>query len=84
MLRCPTCVTVVSDETAKRCIVCGENFKRKPPVVLGAERRGYDKLTSWDLAATRDATRQHALDLIDLTTEHDRDNSGRVAAVDKR
>jgi hypothetical protein len=75
MYRCQTCVSVVLDTTVRRCSVCGENFKRHPPKVLGAERRGIDKLTAWDIRA-------HA-PLIDLPKEHLRDRSGRTAGAER-
>jgi hypothetical protein len=75
MYRCQTCVSVVLDTAARRCSVCGENFKRHPPKVLGAERRGSDKLTPWDIRA-------HA-PLLDLPKEHLRDSSGRTAGAER-
>jgi hypothetical protein len=96
MYRCPTCVSLLVDATVRRCPVCGENFKRRPPTVIGAARRGADKLTSWDIKATSEAGRflgQEA-DLtarsksatkpdIDLPKEHRRDISGRAAGADR-
>jgi predicted nucleic acid-binding Zn-ribbon protein len=91
MYRCPTCVSVVQDLTVRRCPVCGENFRRRPPAVLGATQRGKDKLTTWDMKASADASRLYAQEsepatkpAIDLTKEHLRDKSGRTAAVDRR
>ena len=87
MYRCPTCVSVLLDSTVRRCPVCGENFKRHPPKVLGAERRGSDKLTSWDIRAHAEANRVLARDsetaVIDLPQEHQRDSSGRTAAAER-
>jgi len=90
MYRCPTCVSIVADITVGRCAVCGENFKRHPPAVIGAARRGVDKLTSWDLKANADASKIYANDElarpapdIDLTQEHERDHSGRAAGAER-
>jgi hypothetical protein len=88
MYRCPTCVSVVQDLTVRRCPVCGENFRRRPPAVLGATRRGKGKLTTWDIKASAEASPLYAQDepatkpAIDLPKEHLRDRSGRTAAVD--
>jgi predicted nucleic acid-binding Zn-ribbon protein len=90
MYRCPTCVSVLTDHKVRRCPVCGENFKRRPPAVLGADRRGRDKLTSWDIKAHSEASRLYAQEdvatkpTIDLPKEHLRDSSGRTAAADRR
>ncbi len=87
MYRCPTCVSVLLDSTVRRCPVCGENFKRHPPKVLGADRRGRDKLTSWDIRAHAEANRVIARDadtVIDLEQEHQRDRSGRTAGAERR
>ena len=91
MYRCPTCVSVLTDHKVRRCPVCGENFKRRPPAVLGADRRGRDKLTSWDIQVTWEAGRFYGQETelarkpeIDLTKEHLRDSSGRTAAHDRR
>ena len=91
MYRCPTCVSIVVDPTARRCTVCGENFKRRPPTVLGSDRRGKDKLTSWDIRANAEASRRYGQEIdlatepsIDLPQEHLRDSSGRTAAVERR
>lgn len=87
MYRCPTCVCVVIDVTQRRCAVCGENFKRHPPAVIGADQRGKHKLTSWDIRASAEASRQYAQETtpakpaIDLPKEHLRDSSGRTAAA---
>jgi len=90
MYRCPTCVSLLVDITVRRCPVCGENLKRHPPAVLGADRRGRDKVTSWDVKAGADANRWYAQDDrlvpepdIDLPKEHLRDSAGRTAAVDR-
>jgi predicted nucleic acid-binding Zn-ribbon protein len=89
MYRCTTCVSVLPDATVRRCPVCGENFKRHPPAILGADRRGRDKLTSWDIRAHADASKVYGSDLrtapdIDLPKEHFRDHLrdifGRTAA----
>ena len=91
MYRCPTCVSVVMDPSVRRCTVCGENFKRRPPTVLGSDRRGKDKLTSWDIRANAEAARQYGQEAdlatkpaIDLPKEHLHDSSGRTAAVERR
>lgn len=91
MYRCPTCVSILTDVTVRRCPVCGENLKRHPPRVMGAGKRLKDKLTTWDIAAGLDASRLYAQedDLapkpdIDLPKEHLRDSSGRTAATDQR
>lgn len=90
MYRCPTCVSILTDVTVRRCPVCGENLKRHPPAVIGAGSRVRDKLTSWDIRANADASRTYAQedDLahepdLDLTREHLRDSSGRTAAADR-
>jgi hypothetical protein len=71
--------------------VCGENFKRRPPKVLGADRRGRDKLTTWDIKVTSEASRFYGQEteleskpVLDLTKEHLRDSSGRTAAHERR
>ena len=90
MFRCPTCVSVLSDVTVRRCPVCGENFRRHPPKVIGADRRGIDKLTPWDIRMNADASKLSWRDakpatkpVIDLPKEHLRDSSGRTAAADR-
>lgn len=90
MYRCPTCISLVFDATVRRCPVCNENFKRHKPVILGADRRGRDMLTSWDIRAHADASklfaekavRNDAVD-VDLPREHRRDISGRTAAAEQ-
>jgi hypothetical protein len=88
MYRCPTCVSVLQDATVRRCPVCHENFKRKPPKILGADRKGLDLVTSWDVRAHADASKIYAgqpapaVD-IDLPREHLRDSSGRTAADER-
>ena len=37
--RCPTCVGLLVDPTARRCSHCGQNVRRKRPKVLGEESR---------------------------------------------
>jgi hypothetical protein len=89
MFRCPTCVSIVVDTTVRRCGVCGENFKRHPPAVLGVGRRSNDWLTSWDVKANADAGKLYAQQElpgpadIDLVEEHRHDSSGRTAAAEK-
>jgi hypothetical protein len=68
--------------------VCGENFKRHPPAIIGAGRRTTDALTSWDIKANADASRLYgnaelARPDIDLVEEHQRESSGRTAAVEQ-
>jgi len=89
MYRCPTCVSIVVDNTVSRCAVCGENFKRHPPAIIGAARRN-EKLTSWDLKANAEASKLYGQEAlvapapdIDLTQEHERDNSGRTAGAER-
>jgi hypothetical protein len=91
MYRCPTCVSILMDPAVRRCPVCGENFKRRRPGVIGAEKRCTDKITSWDIKATSEASRLYAQETgirtesdIDLRSEHLRDSSGRTAAADRR
>ena len=86
MYRCPTCVSVVPDPTVRRCAVCGANFKRHRPEILGLKRRGADKLTSWDIKANADANRLYGQEsdttaVIDLPNEHLRDSSGRTTGA---
>ena len=57
MYRCPTCVTIVSDLTVRRCPVCNENFKRRPPKILGADRRMAAGASTWELRAHVDAAK---------------------------
>jgi hypothetical protein len=92
MFRCPTCVSLLVDPTVRRCPVCGENFKRHPPQVLGASRRVTDQLTSFDIRANAEASKLYgqASDLatvpepdLDLPQEHLRDSSGRTAGADR-
>jgi len=90
MYRCPTCVSILTDATVRRCPVCGENFKRRPPAIIGADRRGRDKLTTWDIRAHADASKVFGSDAtrapepdIDLPKEHLRDSSGRTAGAEK-
>jgi hypothetical protein len=87
--RCPTCVSVLTDATVRRCPVCGENFRRHPPVVLGANRRSKEMLTSWDIRSSSEASKLYGQETrsatepdIDLPKEHRRDSSGRTAATD--
>jgi hypothetical protein len=89
MYRCRTCVSIVTDVTVRRCPVCGENFKRHPPAVIGAVGRYKNKLTSFDIRANAEASRLYGQDTalvaepdIDLTKEHQRDSSGRTAAAE--
>jgi hypothetical protein len=68
--------------------VCHENFRRHPPKILGADRRGYNLLTSWDVRANADASKISASAPepgvpIDLPKEHLRDSSGRTAAAER-
>ena len=91
MYRCPTCVSIVIDPTVRRCTVCGENFKRRPPKVLGLDRRGKDKMTSWDIRANAEASHLYGQEAmlatkprVDLPKEHLRDSSGRTAAAEQR
>ena len=88
MYRCPTCVSILSDVTVRRCPVCGENLKRHKPTVLGADRRGKDKLTTWDINVSAQASRlyvQHhdaaTKPDVDLPKEHLRDIAGRTTAT---
>ena len=88
MYRCPTCVSILSDATVRRCPVCRQNLKRRKPTLLGADRRGKDKLTSWDInvsaAASRMYVQHHAPATapdIDLPNEHLRDSAGRTTAT---
>jgi hypothetical protein len=81
----------LTDVQVRRCPVCGENLKRHPPRVIGAGKRLRDKVTSWDILASSEASRMYAqgdrvLDEpdIDLPSEHLRDSSGRTAAADRR
>jgi hypothetical protein len=69
--------------------VCGENFRRRPPAVIGADRRGKDKLTSWDIRGSAQASRLYGQETrlatepdVDLPKEQRRDNSGRAAAAE--
>jgi hypothetical protein len=72
------------DATVRRCPVCHENFKRKPPKILGADRKGFDLVTSWDVRAHADASKIYAAAVdIDLPKEHLRDSSGRTAAGER-
>jgi hypothetical protein len=84
MYRCPTCVSVLVDATVRRCPVCGENLKRHRPTIIGLARRTTNKQTSWDIAATAEASRFYAQETktepdINLPKEHLRDSSGRTA-----
>ena len=85
MYRCPTCVSVLTDATVRRCPVCRQSFKRTKPTIIGLQGRCKDQLTSWDLRATIDAGRMYGQDEhLDLPAEHLRDISGRTAAADRR
>jgi hypothetical protein len=57
MYRCPTCVTIVSDLTVRRCPVCNENFKRHPPKIIGADKRMSASTSTWDRRAHAEASR---------------------------
>jgi hypothetical protein len=35
MFRCPTCISVLAEPRARRCETCGQNLRRRAPVVLG-------------------------------------------------
>ena len=86
MFRCPTCVSIITDTTVRRCPVCNENFKRHPPKVLGADRKLSASTSSWDLRAHAEAGKLNPRSgngaVIDLSREHLREHSGRTAAVD--
>ena len=90
MYRCPTCISLLHDITVRRCPVCHENLKKRKPMILGADRRGRNLVTSWDIRASADASkidaqtpgRRPAVD-IDLPREHRRDRSGRTAAAER-
>jgi hypothetical protein len=48
--RCPTCLTVLADVSAKRCPACHTKLrKRARPIVLGESSRTGAKLTPFDL-----------------------------------
>ena len=88
MYRCPTYVSVVPDATVRRCPVCGENFKRHRPEIIGLKGRSTDKLTSWDIKANAEASRIYGQEsdtapVIDLPNEHLRDSSGRTAGAER-
>ncbi|MDQ1467692.1 MAG: hypothetical protein QOH10_2107 [Actinomycetota bacterium] len=72
MYRCPTCVSLLVDATVRRCPVCGENFRRHPPKVLGADRGAGAKLTTWDMRAQSDASK----------LSYGRTSSGRTATAE--
>jgi hypothetical protein len=59
MYRCPTCVSIVTDTTVRRCPVCNENFKRRPPRVIGADRKMGASTASWDRRAHAEANKLH-------------------------
>ena len=89
MYRCPTCVSILTDIGVRRCPVCGQNLKRHRPTVLGADRRGKDKLTSWDIKVSAEASHLHTQEHpahepdVDLPKEHLRDIAGRTKAADR-
>jgi hypothetical protein len=88
MYRCPTCVSIVVDPTVRRCAVCGENFKRHRPEIIGLRGRSTDKLTSWDIKANADASKIYGQEtgtaaVLDLAREHLRDSSGRTAGAER-
>jgi hypothetical protein len=68
--------------------VCGENFKRHRPEIIGLKGRSTDKLTSWDIKANAEASRIYGQEsdtkpVIDLSKEHLRDSSGRTAGAER-
>ncbi len=88
MYRCPTCVSIVVDPTVRRCAVCGANFKRHPPEIIGLRGRSTDKMTTWDIKANAEASKIYghesdASPVIDLPNEHLRDSSGRTAGAER-
>ena len=66
MFRCPTCVALLSDPSAKRCPMCGANLRRHPPQVLGQSARVTAKLQSIDLRPSAAGGARSDVD-IDLT-----------------
>jgi hypothetical protein len=88
MYRCPTCVSILADPTVRRCPVCGENFRRHRPTIIGLKGRSTDKLTSWDVKANAEASKLYAQEsgtaaVVDLPKEHLRDSSGRTAGAER-
>jgi hypothetical protein len=62
--RCPTCIAVLSEPRAPRCPSCGQNIRRRRPVVLGDDHRkgAYLPVDRWMLArlhAEGSRARQH-------------------------
>jgi hypothetical protein len=62
--RCPTCIGVLGDPHARRCSSCGQNIRRRRPVVLGDDHRkgAYLPVDRWMLArlhAEGPRVRQH-------------------------
>jgi hypothetical protein len=47
----------VSDLTVRRCPVCNENFKRRPPKIIGADRRMSASTSTWDMRAHAEASK---------------------------
>ena len=50
--RCPTCIGVINEPRAPRCPSCGQNIRRRKPVVLGDDHRkgAYLPVDRWMLA----------------------------------
>jgi len=53
--RCPTCIGVLTEPRAPRCPSCGQNIRRRRPVVLGDDHRkgAYLPVDRWMLARLR-------------------------------
>ncbi len=50
MFRCPTCITVLPDPSARRCQICRQRIRRSGPRILGEEYRIGVKLLPIDRA----------------------------------
>jgi hypothetical protein len=59
MFRCPTCIAVLAEPRARRCDTCGQNLRRRHPLVLGDA----DKLNAHRLPIDRFMAKQAKLHL---------------------
>lgn len=50
MFRCPTCITVLTDPSSRRCQTCRRRLRRRGPRVLGEERRAGARMLPIDRA----------------------------------
>jgi hypothetical protein len=60
MFRCPTCIAVLIEPRARRCETCGQNLRRRQPLVLGDAARVSSRHLPIDRVLADSAARQLA------------------------